>query len=210
MVHEARTGISTVTPDDGVVSQPATGCLQWICGLVVSCGRALRVQPRHRVHAFVPSMTSMVIAAGLGPGNVQEGQRVIWQRPIRAPPVYVCPDDPPTRPIGRYTRFKLSDRAQTLAGQGLVFRLSLLEDRWVGFRGDTRTTLLSTLNSRRIKVRRNFFPLFSSDICLNFCVLSFRVDLRSVLPFFTRFRIAEMEPANVRSLWKEMQVRRRL
>lgn len=79
MVHEARTGISTVTPDDGVVSQSATGCLQWVCGFVGSRGRTLRVQPSHSVHAFVPSMSGMVIAARLGPGNAIDDQRVIWK-----------------------------------------------------------------------------------------------------------------------------------
>lgn len=67
MVHEARTGISTVTPYDSVVSQSATGSLQRVCGFIGACARALRVQSCHSVHAFVPSMSSMVIAARLGP-----------------------------------------------------------------------------------------------------------------------------------------------
>ena len=77
MVHEARTGISTVTSDDGVVSQSAAGCLQWVCGFIGSRVRALRVQPCHSIHAFVPSMPSMVIAPGLGPENATRDKRVI-------------------------------------------------------------------------------------------------------------------------------------
>lgn len=79
MVHEARTGISTVTPDDGVVSQSAAGRLQRVCGLVGTRSRGLRVQPRHSVHALVPSMPGMVIAARLGPGNVRENAKVSEQ-----------------------------------------------------------------------------------------------------------------------------------
>lgn len=103
MVHEARTGISTVTPDDGVVSQSAAGCLQWVCGFVGCRRRALGVQPSHGVHAFVPSMPGMVIAARLGPGNATEGQRVIWNRSIRAP---IGSDNEPTQSSRIYTRSK--------------------------------------------------------------------------------------------------------
>lgn len=63
-----------MAPDDSVMGQSAAGGLQWVSGLLASPS-TLGVEARHSVHAFVPSMPGMVIAARLGPGNVHERTR---------------------------------------------------------------------------------------------------------------------------------------
>lgn len=79
VVHEAGAGISTVTPYDSVMSQSASGCLQRVCGFIGARSRALRVEACHGVHAFVPSMPGVVIAARLGPANMHENTKVSEQ-----------------------------------------------------------------------------------------------------------------------------------
>lgn len=66
MIHKAGTWISTVTPYDGVVGQSAVGRLQRIRIIVGTSAGTFRVETRHRVHAFVTSMTGVIIAAGFG------------------------------------------------------------------------------------------------------------------------------------------------
>lgn len=68
MIHETGTRISAVAPYDGVVGQSAGGRLKRVRAVVrrASAG-ALRIKARHRVHALVPPVSGVVIAAGLGP-----------------------------------------------------------------------------------------------------------------------------------------------
>lgn len=67
MIHEARTRISTVTPNDGVVGQSTGGSLQRIRIIVGTSAGAFRIEARHRVHTLVTPVPGMIIAAGLGP-----------------------------------------------------------------------------------------------------------------------------------------------
>lgn len=67
MIHKTGAGISTVTPYDGVVGQSAAVRLQRVRIIVGAGAGGFRVQTRHRVHALVPPVSGIIIAAGLGP-----------------------------------------------------------------------------------------------------------------------------------------------
>lgn len=67
MIHKARTWISTVTSNDGVVGQSTGSRLQRIRIIVGASAGAFRVEARHRVHTFVTPVSGVIIAAGLGP-----------------------------------------------------------------------------------------------------------------------------------------------
>lgn len=69
MIHKAGTRVSTVTPYDGVVGQSAAARLQRVRIIVGASAGAFGVEARHSIHALVPSMPGMVIAAGLGPAR---------------------------------------------------------------------------------------------------------------------------------------------
>jgi len=67
VIHKTGTRISTVTPYHGVVGQSAAARLQRVRNVVGVDAGGFRVQTRHRVHALIPPVSSIIITAGLGP-----------------------------------------------------------------------------------------------------------------------------------------------
>lgn len=78
MIHKAGTRISAVAPYDGIVGQSAAACLQWVRIVVGTSAGAFRIEARHGIHALVPSMTGVIIAARLGPTS-DVAQTCVWE-----------------------------------------------------------------------------------------------------------------------------------